>query len=122
MLILSRVCVEFRNHGIPVFQVNPADRMTLLTAPDSIRADPIFDLLVADGSLEVVDSRTRSKELELDPVQDTDVTGKRKNTPKTVKADKSAPVPASDGTAGGADPEAAPAADAAPEASAKSAK
>ena len=122
MLILSRVCVEFRDHGIPVFRVNPADRMTLLTAPDSIQADPIFDLLVADGSLEVVNSRTRSKELELDPVQDTDATGKRKTAAKTVKADKSVSAPVPDGTAGGADPEAASAADAAPETGAKSAK
>ena len=86
MKILARVCVEFRDHtGMPVFRVNIADRHCILDAPDSIQEDPIFNLLLADHSLEVVSSKDREKVLELDPIQDTDATGKRKSSPKTTK-------------------------------------
>lgn len=58
MLILSRVCAEFTNRaGQPVFTVGPRDLLTFLNAPEEIRADPLFRLLVADGSLEAVEGR-----------------------------------------------------------------
>ena len=65
MLILSRVCVEFRDsRGTPVFRVTPGDRLSLLEAPEAIREDPIFSLLVAERSLEVVTSEKQAKQLE----------------------------------------------------------
>ncbi len=58
MLILSRVCAEFTNRaGQPVFTVGPRDLLTFLNAPEEIRADPLFRLLAADGSLEAVEGR-----------------------------------------------------------------
>ncbi len=81
MLILSRVCVEFRSlRGVPLFEVTPRMINTFQDAPEAIREDPIFSLLIADGSLEAVVPAERQKELENDPIQDTDATGKRKVT------------------------------------------
>ena len=58
MLILSRVCAEFTSRaGQPVFTVGPRDLLTFLNAPEEIRADPLFRLLAADGSLEAVEGR-----------------------------------------------------------------
>ena len=88
MLILSRVCVEFRDpRGTPIFRVTPADRLSLLEAPEAIREDPIFSLLVAERSLEVVTSEKQAKQLEGDPMQDADATGKRKPAKATKKKD-----------------------------------
>ena len=43
MLILSRVCAEFRNaKGEKIFAVTPATRQTFQEAPESIREDPLF--------------------------------------------------------------------------------
>ncbi len=90
MLILSRVCVEFRDHtGIPFFRVNPWERNALMEAPEAIREDPIFALLVAEGSLDVVKSEKQAKMLEADPIQGADASGKRKSSNKkrtTVEA------------------------------------
>ena len=78
MMILSRVCVDFRDRrGKTLFSVTPSDLMVLREAPEAIRDDPIFDLLLAEGSMEVVVSADRRKALENDPVQDTDASGKR---------------------------------------------
>lgn len=78
MMILSRVCVDFRDrHGKIIFRVPPSDLLLLREAPDEIRSDPIFDLLVSEGSMEVVVSADRRKALENDPIQNTDASGKR---------------------------------------------
>ncbi len=81
MLILSRVCVDFRTReGKSIFEVKPSMLNTFQEAPDAIKQDPIFPLLVADGSLEAVVSAARKKDLENDPIQDTDPSGKRRKT------------------------------------------
>ena len=78
MLILSRVCAEFRDGaGAVLFRVAPKDRLTLLEAPDAIRNDPLFDLLLAEGSLEAVASAERRRQLENDPALGIDASGKR---------------------------------------------
>ncbi len=77
MLILSRVCVDFRSpEGVSLFEVKPSMLNTFQEAPDAIQQDPIFSLLVSDGSLEAVVSASRKKALENDPIQDTDPSGK----------------------------------------------
>jgi homoserine dehydrogenase len=49
MLILSRVCADFRDRaGNIVHRVTPVNRLTFHEAPDSIREDPLFRLLVND--------------------------------------------------------------------------
>ncbi len=78
MLILSRVCAEFHNpRGEVIFRVTPATRLTFLEAPEEIRSDLLYQMLVADGSLEAVESVDRKKRLEQDPVAGTDASGRR---------------------------------------------
>ena len=68
MLILSRVCAEFHDKsGAVLFAIRPADRMSFIEAPESIRQDPLFDMLLRDGSLETPTSKADQKKLENDP-------------------------------------------------------
>ena len=70
MLILSRVCAEFHDHtGAAVFSVTPQTRLTFQEAPETIREDPLFQMLLDDRSIEVSDNGHRQKELENDPEQ-----------------------------------------------------
>ncbi len=91
MLILSRVCVEFRSpHGKPIFEITPRMLNTFQEAPDAIQEDPIFHLLISDGSLEAAVSKSRQKELEQDPIQNTDASGKAEQ-PAEPKPEKKVP-------------------------------
>ena len=83
MLILSRVCAEFRDHtGAVVHRVTPESRLTFREAPDSIREDPLFRMLVNEGALEAVFTADQKKILEADPLKDTDAAGRK--TPASV--------------------------------------
>ena len=78
MLILSRVCAEFRDHtGAVVHRVTPETRLTFREAPESIREDPLFRMLVSEGALEAVVSPSRKKVLEADPLENTDAAGRK---------------------------------------------
>ena len=78
MLIISRVCAEFRDaKGTAVFAVTPSMiNRTFIEAPEFIREDPLFNMLISDGSLEASISKERQRELENDPVAGHDATGK----------------------------------------------
>ena len=68
MLLLSRVCAEFHDKsGAVLFAIRAADRMSFIEAPESIRQDPLFDMLVNEGSLETPTSKAEQKKLENDP-------------------------------------------------------
>ena len=68
MLILSRVCADFHNKkGELVHRVTPANRLTFHEAPEAIREDPLFRMLLAERSLEVSDNGPRKRKLENDP-------------------------------------------------------
>lgn len=78
MLILSRVCADFRApDGTVLFRVTPSARLIFQEAPEAIRGDPLFRMLLEDGSLEVASSVVRKKNLEADPMKDADASGKR---------------------------------------------
>ena len=78
MLIMSRVCVEFHNRrGVKIFSVTPQTRMCMIEAPEAIQEDPIFQMLVDDGSLEASLTPARKKKLEQDPEDGTGPDGKR---------------------------------------------
>ena len=71
MLILSRVCAEFHDHtGAAVFTVTPQTRLTFQEAPEAIREDPLFRMLLDDRSIEVSDNGPRKKQLENDPMSE----------------------------------------------------
>ena len=68
MLLLSRVCAEFRDKaGTVIFSVTPQTRLTFQEAPEEIRADPLFNMLLHDRSIEVAEDNIRKKQLENDP-------------------------------------------------------
>ena len=78
MLILSRVCVDFHNRkGEVVHRVTPANRLTFHEAPDSIQEDPIFQMLVNEGSLEAGVTAAKKKILEQDPTAGSLADGKK---------------------------------------------
>ncbi len=68
MLLLSRVCAEFRDRsGAVIFTVTPSKRLAFQEAPEAIREDPLFDMLLHDHSIEVAENNVRRKQLENDP-------------------------------------------------------
>jgi len=79
MLIISRVCAEFRNPktGVYIFSITPANRFVIMEAPEAIRMDPLYQLLVNEGSLEAVVSASQRMQLEGDPTFGVDATGKK---------------------------------------------
>ncbi len=78
MMILSRVCAQFHNaRGETLLTVTPAMRNIFTDAPETIREDPLFDLLVADGSMEVAVTAGRKKLLENDPMKGADASGRK---------------------------------------------
>lgn len=78
MLILSRVCAEFRDrNGTIIHRVTPETRLTFQEAPDAIRQDPLFRLLVDDGTLEAAVTPVQKRKLEAEPLKGADASGKR---------------------------------------------
>ena len=55
MTIISHVCAEFHDAaGNVLYRIRPDHRKAIIMdAPESIRQDPLFDMLVHEGSLEV---------------------------------------------------------------------
>lgn len=89
MLVLSRVCAEFHNaKGEVVFAVTPAIRNLFVEAPDSIREDILFRLLINDGSLEAAVPEARRKMLEQEPTAGTDASGKAVKPEAAEKAEE----------------------------------
>ena len=77
MQIISHVCAEFHDReGLMIYAVTPDMLGRYVPAPDAIRQDPLFDLLVADGSLEPFVTEERLRTLENNPHSGIDATGK----------------------------------------------
>ena len=91
MKILSRVCAEFHdNAGTVLYSIHPDQRLTpLYDAPESICQDPLFGMMVADGSLEVVEEKEDLKRVENDPE-------KKPEKSRSVSTGSSAEAKASD--------------------------
>ena len=116
MLLLSRVCAEFRDaSGVPLFRVTPRTRLTFQEAPEAIRQDPLFAMLLSDRSIEVTESGPRRKALENNPgpapepaVVKAEKTEKAEMPEKAEKAEKAEKVekpPRGDKAEKGARPE-----------------
>lgn len=98
MRIVSRVAAAFcRPDRSIIFEVRPADILVILDAPDEIRNDPLFPLMVNEGSLQVITNIALQKELEADPVQGTGPDG-RKPDPDPEAKPKPDPVTRSKAT------------------------
>ena len=78
MLILSRVCAEFRDRsGTVIYRVTPDTRLTFREAPEAIREDPLFELLIREGSLEAAITPVQQKQLENAPLEGADAAGRK---------------------------------------------
>lgn len=77
MMIIVYVCVELFNKNKSLsFKVTADKRGLLLEAPKWISEDPLFALLVKDGSLKIAESNAAKKVLENDPMLGVTVEGK----------------------------------------------
>ena len=88
MLILARVCADFydRNRNL-LHRILPVHLGTFHEAPDSIRQDPLFQMLVDDGSIKFPADAAKDRALEQDPFAGTTPDGREKkpkvmNTPE----------------------------------------
>ena len=91
MLIVCHVCAEFHDKkGEAVFTVSPDMLNQFLTAPEEIREDPLFGMLVADGSLETAMNEKQKKTLERDPMAGVTAEGKKASVPKKKTAETEA--------------------------------
>ena len=88
MIIVPYACAEFHDEsGAVLFRIRPADLRVTIEAPESIIQDPLFSMMVADGSLRVPETRDVLRQLENDPDAKP---AKTEKTPKAAKAVKSA--------------------------------
>ena len=77
MLILSRVCADFydrNNHLLHRFIAPDLGRF--LDVPESIKEDPLFQMLVKDGSIKYPADDAKDKALEQDPFAGATAEGK----------------------------------------------
>ena len=114
MNILPRVCAEFRDRrGNVVHTIHPEDLKVYQDVPDAVQEDPLFRMLLADGSILLPPKDTKErKNLENDPMAGATADGKKVKEPaveteadagkpakagKTAKADQAEPVKSENG-------------------------
>ena len=68
MLIVPYVCAEFHDKtGAVIHKIRPEDLRIVSEAPVAIQQDPLFEMMVRDGSLRVPETKSDLKKLENDP-------------------------------------------------------
>ena len=69
MTIVPYVCAEFHDRsGNVIHTIRPHDlKIINNSVPDAIRQDPLFDLMVREGTLQVPETKEEVKKLENDP-------------------------------------------------------
>ena len=115
MLILSRVCAEFYDkHNNLLDRITAKDLGIFLEINDAVKQDPLFQMLVDDGSIKYPADDAKDKALEQDPFAGTTADGKEikpKAAAKTKTAAKAkntssalqAPSPQGEGSMTGGD-------------------
>ena len=79
MKILSRVCAEFKDkQGNVIYRIGPADRLVYRDdVPEAIKQDLLFGALVAEGSIDVIETAAGKKAAEQDPTAGALADGRR---------------------------------------------
>ena len=87
MLILSRVCADFydRKRNL-IHRITRSDLGLFVDAPEGIKEDPLFQMLVDDGSIKFPEDAKTTRALENDPYAGADATGKEIKPKTTSKA------------------------------------
>ena len=77
MLILARVCADFydKNRNL-LHRIAPRDLNLFREVPESIRQDPLFQMLVDDGSIKFPADAAKDRALEQDPYAGTTPDGR----------------------------------------------
>ena len=77
MLILARVCADFydKNRNL-LHRITPRDLNLFREVPESIQQDPLFQMLVDDGSIKFPADAAKDKALEQDPFAGTTPDGR----------------------------------------------
>ena len=70
MLILSRVCAEFTDKsGAVIHRITPAMLGLFHDAPEALKGDLLFEMLLKDGSIKTPEDAKKDKELEHNPMK-----------------------------------------------------
>ena len=79
MLILARVCADFydKNRNL-LHRITPRDLNLFREVPESIQQDPLFQMLVDDGSIKYPADAAKDRALEQDPFAGTTPDGREK--------------------------------------------
>ena len=85
MLIVPYVCADFydRNRNL-IHRITPADLGQFNYPPETIKEDPLFRMLVDDGSIRIPEEKKDQKALENDPYAGITAEGKAEK-PKVEK-------------------------------------
>jgi len=66
--IVPFACAEFHDKsGAVIHTIRPADLRVFSEVPEAIRQDPLFDMMLRDGSLQIAETKKDQKRLENDP-------------------------------------------------------
>ena len=94
MLIIPYVCAQFHDAaGNPGYRITPDMLRTFQEAPDSVREDLLFDMLVRDGSIRIPETAAQRKQLEQDPMLGMNADGTAAPAPKPAESGKPAKAP-----------------------------
>ena len=87
MKILSRVCAEFKDkQGNVIYRIGPADRLVYRDdVPEAIKQDLLFGALVAEGSIDMIETAAEKKAAEQDPTAGALADGRKASKEKDAK-------------------------------------
>ncbi len=87
MKILSRVCAEFKDKkGNVIYRIGPENRRIYLeNVPEAIKQDLLFGALVAEGSIDVIETAAEKKAAEQDPTAGALADGRKASKVKDEK-------------------------------------
>ena len=89
MLILSRVCADFYDkRNTLLFRITQHDIGLFVDAPEAIREDPLFQMLVDDKSIKFPEDAKTNRALENDPFAGANAEGKEIKETKETKVTK----------------------------------
>ena len=89
MLILSRVCADFYDkRNTLLFRITQHDIGLFVDAPEAIREDPLFQMLVDDKSIKFPEDAKTNRALENDPYAGATAEGKEISETKETKEAK----------------------------------
>ena len=86
MLILSRVCAEFTDKsGALIHKITPDMLGLFHDAPEALKGDMLFNMLLADGSIKTPEDAKKDRELEHNPMKGATADGRDKVPEKEIE-------------------------------------